>query len=79
MQKKMDSRGCGNDRQRGVVRARTAEILRDAQIYGRRVRDVRRTNGFKLGIRVQAFTLRWWVLGMRMSSRYFATVRRVTQ
>src|SRR5579884_3353508 len=23
-------------------------------------------------------TLRWWVLGMRMSSRYFATVRRVT-
>src|SRR5215468_5911010 len=24
------------------------------------------------------FTLRWWVLGMRMSSRYFATVRRVT-
>src|SRR6202023_1436236 len=24
------------------------------------------------------FTLRWWVLGMRISSRYFATVRRVT-
>ena len=26
----------------------------------------------------QLFTLRWCVLGMRMSSRYFATVRRVT-
>ena len=26
----------------------------------------------------QFFTRRWWVLGMRMSSRYLATVRRVT-
>jgi hypothetical protein len=34
---------------------------------------------FNFRIPVQAFTLRWWVLGMRMSSRYFATVRRVTQ
>src|SRR5579872_4521031 len=27
---------------------------------------------------IYCFTLRWWVLGMRISSRYFATVRRVT-
>src|SRR5579864_8626763 len=30
------------------------------------------------GRRRYFLTLRWWVLGMRMSSRYFATVRRVT-
>jgi hypothetical protein len=54
-------------------------ILRCVKNYGRRVRDLKGTNGLKFGIRVQAFTLRWWVLGMRMSSRYFATVRRVTQ
>ena len=36
-------------------------------------------NFFTFRVPVQAFTLRWWVLGMRMSSRYFATVRRVTQ
>src|SRR5215472_18460455 len=32
----------------------------------------------RAGAHAQAFTLRWWVLGIRMSSRYFATVRRVT-
>ena len=30
------------------------------------------------GAAAQFFTRRWWVLGMRMSSRYLATVRRVT-
>jgi hypothetical protein len=30
------------------------------------------------GYRAQLFSRRWCVLGMRMSSRYFATVRRVT-
>src|SRR5215472_18971033 len=32
----------------------------------------------RAGAYAQAFTLRWWVLGIRISSRYFATVRRVT-
>ena len=31
-----------------------------------------------IGICSYFLTLRWWVLGMRISSRYFATVRRVT-
>src|SRR5581483_480398 len=31
-----------------------------------------------LKVMSQAFTRRWWVLGIRMSSRYLATVRRVT-
>src|SRR5215467_4419673 len=29
-------------------------------------------------VHAQAFSRRWWVLGMRMSSRYLATGRRVT-
>jgi hypothetical protein len=50
-----------------------------AQNDSRRDHHDRGTKLFNFSIRVQAFTLRWWVLGMRMSSRYFATVRRVTQ
>src|SRR5579863_3101282 len=33
---------------------------------------------FHFGGSAQDLTRRWWVLGIRMSSRYFATVRRVT-
>src|SRR6266404_1697564 len=35
-------------------------------------------SGFHFQGKAQLFTRRWWVLGMRMSSRYLATVRRVT-
>ena len=36
-----------------------------------------RVGGFT-GSADQFFSRRWWVLGILMSSRYFATVRRVT-
>ncbi len=35
-------------------------------------------SGFYFQGGAQLFTRRWWVLGIRMSSRYLATVRRVT-
>jgi hypothetical protein len=51
--------------------ARLAQILRPQK---RRPQD----DNFRLFSFDYSLTRRWCVLGMRMSSRYFATVRRVT-
>ena len=77
---------CGNQADRQVVHAVIAEVFKGfehraltrAANAGEDYELSAVGNAARLGHAAYALTRRWWVLGMRRSSRYLATLRRVT-